>query len=116
MKSLVSLAPSWDPMLEVELVAKQLGSMSPAEQLCERLVLNEIIATGASGTVYRGRWRNIDVAVKVKIDWSGEKCGTAEGTQEWVQSCDGMIAGHNIHTCMLRNDFLPPGWLLGMVI
>ena len=110
MKSLVSLAPSWDPMLEVELVAKQLGSMSPAEQLCERLVLNEIIATGASGTVYRGRWRNIDVAVKVKVDWSGEKCGTAGGTQEWVQSCDRMIAGHNIHTCYGTTSFHQAGY------
>ena len=78
-KSLVSLAPSWDPMLEVELAAKQLGSLSPAEQLCERLVLNEIIATGASGTVYRGRWRNIDVAVKVKIDWSEKMWGIRSG-------------------------------------
>ena len=55
---------SWDPMLEVRLASEQLGSFSP-EQQCERLALNEIIAEGASGTVYRGRWRNMDVAVKV---------------------------------------------------
>ena len=73
MKSFISSSVqprSWDPMLEVELASKQLGSSSP-EQQCERLALNEVIAEGASGTVYRGRWRNMDVAVKVRC---GAKC------------------------------------------
>ena len=49
------------------LASKQLGIISP-EQQCERLAMNEVIAEGASGTVYRGRWRNMDVAVKVRCD------------------------------------------------
>ena len=61
-------------MLEVRLATEQLGSFSP-EQQCERLALNEIIAEGASGTVYRGHWRNMDVAVKV--GW-GAKCEEQE--------------------------------------
>ena len=52
-------------MLEVMLATKQLGIISP-EQQCERLAMHEVIAEGASGTVYRGRWRNMDVAVKVR--------------------------------------------------
>ena len=67
-------ASLWDPMLEVQRASKQLGRSSP-EQQCERLALNEVMAEGASSTVYRGRWRNMDVAVKVRC---GTKC------EEWM--------------------------------
>ena len=61
-------------MLEVMLASKQLGIISP-EQQCERLAMNEVIAEGASGTVYRGRWRNMDVAVKVRCE-NGVRSGS----------------------------------------
>lgn len=57
--------PSWDPMGEVEKATeelKQISSFSAKES--ERLVLTSIIAKGGFGTVHKGRWRNLDVAVK----------------------------------------------------
>jgi hypothetical protein len=32
----------------------------------DKLVLLETLGSGASGTVYKGKWRNLDVAVKVR--------------------------------------------------
>ena len=55
---------AWDPMREVQLLAgiMQKGSEQP---MGDKLSLFEIIGRGGFGCVYRGRWRNMDVAVKV---------------------------------------------------
>lgn len=54
-------------MWEVQQARAHLQGLAP-EQQCERLSLKGIIAGGAFGTVHRGRWRGIDVAVKVDLD------------------------------------------------
>ena len=76
-------------MLEVMLASKQLGIISP-EQQCERLAINEVIAKGASGTVYLGRWRNMDVAVKVRCE---KGVGIGEGVDCNRPGCYGLLNG-----------------------
>ena len=47
----------------MEEVQKVVGAIQGCEG--EQLVLTDVIGKGGFGAVYRGRWRNLDVAVKV---------------------------------------------------
>ena len=51
-------------MGEVEKATAELSQISTYTAQEERLVLTTIIAKGGFGTVHRGRWRGLEVAVK----------------------------------------------------
>ncbi len=59
--ALPALQSEWDPMKEVQAIVGQVQG-----QQGEKLQLIQPIGTGAFGTVYRAKWRNLDVAVKVR--------------------------------------------------
>ena len=60
----ISYQHPWNPMGEVEKATAELSQISAFTAQEERLVLTTIIAKGGFGTVHRGRWRGLDVAVK----------------------------------------------------
>jgi len=47
-------------------VQKMVGALQGGKG--DNLVLIEIIGQGAFGAVYRGYWRNLNVAVKVRLE------------------------------------------------
>ncbi len=55
-----------DPKKEVEAVTGLIQRLSDSggEGGADRLQLLETIGGGAQGTVFRGKWRNLDVAIK----------------------------------------------------
>jgi predicted outer membrane repeat protein len=57
-------ASKWDLLHEVRQVANLVNGGDRG--LDDKLVLLETIGEGAHGTVYKGKWRNLDVAVKVR--------------------------------------------------
>ncbi len=60
---------SWDPLAEAGKVAQALQTHGQGHsELEDKLELFESIGSGAFGTVYLGRWRNLGVAVKVSVE------------------------------------------------
>ncbi len=59
-------APAQDPKREVQEVSQNL-SHDKEEGEVDKLQLLESIGEGSQGTVYRGRWRNLDVAIKASV-------------------------------------------------
>ena len=56
----VLISTQWQPMREVQYLMDTTLAANGG-----RLVLREFIGKGAYGSVFRGTWRNTDVAVKV---------------------------------------------------